>query len=56
MPRGVVDIDGIQSTEMQALKNKTTPADLPFNITKIGHVVLRCQDVEKSVKFYTDIL
>ena len=56
MPRGVVDIDGIQSTEMQALKNKTTPEDLPFNITKIGHVVLRCQDVEKSVKFYTDIL
>ena len=23
MPRGVVDIDGIQSTEMQALKNTT---------------------------------
>jgi catechol 2,3-dioxygenase len=41
---------------MQALQNKKTPADLQFNITKIGHVVLRCQDIEKSVKFYTDIL
>ena len=56
MPRGVVDIDGIQSSEMQALKNKKTPEGLPFKITKIGHVVLRCQDIEKSVKFYTDIL
>ena len=56
MPRGVVDVDGIQSPEMQALKNKTTPEDLPFSITKIGHVVLRCQDIGKSVKFYTDIL
>ena len=56
MPRGVVDVDGIQSPEMQALKNKRTPSDLPFNITKIGHVVLRCQDIEKSVAFYTDIL
>ena len=56
MPRGVVDVDGIQSPEMQALKNKRTPDDLPFNITKIGHVVLRCQDIEKSVAFYADIL
>ena len=56
MPRGVIDVDGIQSPEMQALKNKTTPEDLPFNITKIGHVVLRCQNIEKSVKFYTEVL
>ena len=56
MPRGVIDIEGIQSPEMQALKNKTTPEDLPFNITKIGHVVLRCTDMERSVKFYTDVL
>jgi catechol 2,3-dioxygenase-like lactoylglutathione lyase family enzyme len=56
MPRGVIDVEGIQSPEMQALKNRTTPEDLPFNITKIGHVVLRCQDIEKSVKFYTDVL
>ena len=33
MPRGVVDVDGIQSPEMQALKNKTT---LKFQALKSG--------------------
>lgn len=56
MPRGIVDIDGINSSEMLAIKNKKTPNNIPFNITKIGHVVLRCQNIEKSVKFYTEIL
>jgi len=56
MPRGVIDIEGIQSPEMQALKNQETPENMPFNITKIGHVVLRCTDMEKSVKFYTEVL
>ena len=55
MPRGVIDIEGIQSPEMETLKNQQTP-DLSFNITKIGHVVLRCQNIKKSVKFYTEIL
>ena len=55
MPRGIVDIKGIQSPEMQSLKNYKTP-DLPFNITKIGHVVLRCQDISASVRFYTEVL
>ncbi|MAV86800.1 MAG: hypothetical protein CMM67_00985 [Rhodospirillaceae bacterium] len=56
MPRGVVDINGINSPEILAIKNKETPNNIPFNITKIGHVVLRCQNIEKSVKFYTEIL
>ncbi|MBT7955195.1 MAG: hypothetical protein HN731_08390 [Rhodospirillaceae bacterium] len=56
MPRGVIDIEGIQSPEMQALKNQVTPGDMPFNITKIGHVVLRCTDMVASVKFYTEVL
>ncbi|MBT3917532.1 MAG: hypothetical protein HOF23_14235 [Rhodospirillaceae bacterium] len=56
MPRGVIDIEGIQSAEMQALKNQVTPGDMPFNITKIGHVVLRCTDMVASVKFYTEVL
>lgn len=30
--------------------------DIPFRITKIGHVVLNCRDLERSVKFYTQIL
>jgi catechol 2,3-dioxygenase len=30
--------------------------DIPFRITKIGHIVLGCRDLERSVKFYTQIL
>lgn len=28
----------------------------PFDITKIGHVVLNCRDLERSVRFYTQVL
>jgi catechol 2,3-dioxygenase-like lactoylglutathione lyase family enzyme len=38
------------------LKRRTRPKGLPFNITKIGHVVLNCADLERSVKFYTEVL
>ena len=30
--------------------------NIPFTITKIGHIVLGCRDLERSVKFYTQIL
>lgn len=56
MPRGFVDYEGISSPEMQALKNRATPDDLPFSITKIGHVVLKVTDIERSVDFYTRVL
>jgi catechol 2,3-dioxygenase-like lactoylglutathione lyase family enzyme len=29
---------------------------LPFEIVKLGHVVLNCTDVERSARFYTEIL
>ena len=29
---------------------------IPFAVTKIGHVVLNCSDLERSVKFYMEIL
>ncbi len=32
------------------------PHGLPFNIGKIGHVVLNVQDVERSAQFYTQVL
>jgi catechol 2,3-dioxygenase len=28
----------------------------PFAITKIGHVVLNCRDLARSVRFYTEVL
>ena len=56
MGRGVIDIEGINSPEIQSLKNTKTPNDIPFCITKIGHVVLKVTDLERSVDFYTQIL
>ncbi len=56
MARGIVDYDGLKSDEVVALGSVETPADLPFSITKIGHVVLMVTDIERSVKFYTQVL
>ena len=56
MARGVIDIDGMDAPEILALRNAPTPDGLPFTINKIGHVVLMVQDLEKSVKFYTEVL
>ena len=56
MGRGVIDIQGINSPEIQSLKNTETPNNIPFCITKIGHVVLKVTDLERSVDFYTQIL
>ena len=56
MGRGVIDIEGINSPEIQSLKNTATPNDIPFCITKIGHVVLKVTDLERSVDFYTHVL
>jgi catechol 2,3-dioxygenase-like lactoylglutathione lyase family enzyme len=38
------------------LREFLTPADLPFRIRKIGHVVLRVTDLARSVHFYTRVL
>ena len=32
------------------------PDDLPFALTKLGHVVLNCSNLERSVRFYTEVL
>jgi len=56
MPRGVIDFEALGSAEVQALKNTETPSGLPFNITRLGHVVLKVRDLERSVAFYTEIL
>jgi catechol 2,3-dioxygenase-like lactoylglutathione lyase family enzyme len=38
------------------VKRLTRPRGLPFQIGKIGHVVINVRDVAKSAKFYTQIL
>ena len=56
MPRGVIDHDGLEAPEIRALHDSAPPRGMPFEIRKIGHVVLMVQDVERSVDFYTRIL
>ena len=56
MPRGVIDLEALRSAEVQALKNTEIPTGMPFNITKIGHVVIKVRDLEHSAAFYTGVL
>lgn len=56
MPRGVVDLEGLNSPAANALRRMAPPADLPFGLAKLGHVVLKVKDLERSVAFYTGLL
>ena len=56
MPRGVVDLEGLKSPEAEALRRMAPPAGLPFAVRKLGHVVLRVKDLQRSVAFYTGVL
>jgi catechol 2,3-dioxygenase len=56
MPRGVVDLEGLKSPEAEALRRLAPPAGLPFSVRKLGHVVLRVRDLQRSVAFYTGVL
>ena len=40
----------------ERIKGMKRPPGLPFRIGKIGHVVLNCTDLERSVQFYTEVL
>jgi catechol 2,3-dioxygenase-like lactoylglutathione lyase family enzyme len=42
--------------DRDAVKGLTRPKGLPFHIGKIGHVVLNVRDVDRSVRFYTQVL
>ncbi len=44
------------AAEIEALRAIAPPADVPFELRKIGHVVLRVSDLERSVRFYTQVL
>jgi catechol 2,3-dioxygenase-like lactoylglutathione lyase family enzyme len=56
MARGVIDLDGIRSPEGLAIQALKPPAGLPFRIGKIGHVVLKVRDVQRSAAFYVNVL
>ena len=45
-----------RKVEKNKIKAHTRPKGMPFNITKIGHVVLNVADVERSTRFYTEVM
>ncbi len=55
-PRAVLDHESLERDDMRALKGAETPDEMPFDITKIGHVVLMVSDLERSTAFYTNVL
>ncbi len=42
--------------DVEAIRKLEKRSGLPFEIKKLGHVVLNCSDMERSVRFYTQIL
>ncbi len=42
--------------DRERLRAHDRPQGMPFRINKIGHVVLNCTNLERSVKFYTEVL
>lgn len=56
MARGVIDHEGLQRADIAALRQTATPEAVPFAASKISHVVLRVSDLERSVKFYAEVM
>lgn len=56
MARGVVDYEALGSHEIQRLKNWPIAENMPFRVTKIGHIVLMVSDIERSLDFYTRVM
>ena len=44
------------SVDIESLRRYTRPANTPFKVNKIGHVVLNVSDLDRSVRFYTGVL
>ena len=51
-----VDLDALHTPEVDALKSKQPPRDMPFKIGKMGHAVIMVEDIDVSVDFYTQIM
>ena len=56
MPRREVDLAGLKDPAVEALRQMAPPAGMPFNLAKLGHVVIRVRDMPRSVAFYTQVL
>ena len=45
-----------QMYDPDRVRNLGRPRGLPFRIGKLGHVVVNVRDVERSARFYTEVL
>lgn len=45
-----------QPYDPERIRAIARPASLPFNVNKIGHVVLMVADLERAVRFYVEVL
>jgi len=55
MARGVIDLEGLNREDIRKLR-ATVPAEVPFTLDSISHIVLRVSDLERSVKFYSEVM
>ena len=42
--------------DVQAVSHMRRPLGMPFRVNKIGHVALYVKDLQRSAKFYTDVM
>ena len=55
--RGAADYAHVEHhPEVKRLRGYARPKGIGFQIRKIGHVVLHCRELERSVRFYTEVL
>ena len=51
------DYSGVeQAPAVKKLRRYARPRGVGFQLRKIGHVVLNCRDLERSIRFYTEVL
>jgi catechol 2,3-dioxygenase-like lactoylglutathione lyase family enzyme len=54
--RALIDMDGMKDDAVTRVYAMEPPADMPFRIGKLGHMVLMVQDIDRSVAFYTRVM
>jgi catechol 2,3-dioxygenase-like lactoylglutathione lyase family enzyme len=54
--RAKVDLEGLEDDSVKRVYAMQPPADMPFRIGKLGHMVMMVRDIDVSVRFYTEVL
>ena len=56
MSREWIDHEGLAGEAVERIHALKQAQSQPFALNKIGHVVLRVQDMQRSVSFYANVL